>query len=61
MEADFDIMKRERYDNQELIPEDVKGNQIELIKEQILDLNDKFDFLMSLMIQQNKIQVKISD
>lgn len=26
-----------------------------------MDLNDKFDFLMSLMIQQNKLQVKVTE
>ena len=51
-------MKAERLDNEDLIPEDVHGNQIEIIKEQIIDLNDKFDFLVSLMIKSQKINVK---
>lgn len=58
MENDFDHMKQERYDNMDLVPVDVKGQQIETIKEQILDLNDKFDFLISLMIQSNKLKVR---
>lgn len=40
------------------MPVDVKGQQIEVIKEQILDLNDKFDFLISLMIQSNKLKMR---
>lgn len=58
MENDFDNMKAERADNQGLVPIDVKGQQIEVIKEQILDLNDKFDFLISLMIQSNKLKMR---
>jgi len=51
-------MKAERLDNEDLIPEDVHGNHIEIVKEQIIDLNDKFDFLISLMIKNQKLDVK---
>lgn len=54
-------MKAERLDNEDLIPEDVHGNHIEIVKEQIIDLNDKFDFLISLMIKNQKLDVKNAD
>ncbi len=54
-------MKLERLDNEDLIPEDVHGNHIEIVKEQILDLNDKFDFLISLMIKNQKLDVKTGE
>lgn len=44
-------MRYERKSNEEMLPEDVKGKHIDIIKEQVLDLNDKFDFLVSLMIK----------
>ena len=37
--------------NDELLPRDEQGEHIETIKEQILDLNDKFDYLVKLMIE----------
>jgi hypothetical protein len=58
MEEDFDKMRQERLDNMDLVPVDEKGEHIELIKEQILDLNDKFDFLISMMIKSRKVIVK---
>lgn len=51
MDAAADEMRVERLDNEDLIPEDVKGKHIEIVKEQIIDLNDKFDYLISLMIK----------
>lgn len=49
-------MKKERLDNEDLIPEDTHGVHLEIVKEQIIDLNDKFDFIVSLMAQSNKIK-----
>lgn len=37
------------------MPVDTQGNNIEVIKEQTLDLNDKFDFLVTLLLKGNKI------
>jgi len=54
-------MKAEREDNMDLIPEDVNGNNIEVVKEQILDLNDKFDFLISLLVKGQKLGVHSAD
>ena len=61
MDLQAEKMKVERLDNEDLIPEDVHGNHIEIVKEQILDLNDKFDFLISLMIKNQKLDVKTSE
>jgi len=36
---------------------DVKDTEIDIVKEQILDLNDKFDFLIQLMIKNQKLAV----
>jgi hypothetical protein len=50
-----DSMRNERKDNEDLIPKDLHGEYLEVVKEQIIDLNDKFDFLISLMIKGNKM------
>lgn len=41
-----------------LIKRDPQGEDIEIVKEQILDINDKFDFLVSLLMKSHKIQTK---
>lgn len=51
-----DIFRAERHHNGELTAIDEKERDLETIKEQILDLNDKFDFLVSLMIKGQKIE-----
>lgn len=61
MDLQAEKMKVERLDNEDLIPEDVHGNHIEIVKEQIIDLNDKFDFLISLMIKNQKLDVKTGE
>jgi hypothetical protein len=43
-------MKSERAQNKDLMPRDEQGEHVEIIKEQILDLNDKFDYLVKLML-----------
>ena len=48
-------MRHERKDNEDLVSKDVHGEYLEVVKEQIIDLNDKFDFLISLMIKGNKL------
>lgn len=54
-----DTMRDERKSNIDLLPVDVNGNNIELVKEQVLDLNDKFDFLLSLLMKGQKLGVKV--
>jgi hypothetical protein len=39
----------------------VQGENIEVVKEQILDLNDKFDFLVSILIKNKKIGIQQVD
>jgi hypothetical protein len=51
-------MKNERAQNQELLPNDEQGESIDVIKEQVLDLNDKFDYLVKLMIENETMQAK---
>lgn len=55
MTENVDQMRTERRDNEDLIPEDVHGTHLEVVKEQIIDLNDKFDFLITLMLKGNKL------
>ena len=52
-------LRHERKSNLDLIPRDVNAENIEVVKEQILDLNDKFDFLISLMMKGQKLNVNI--
>lgn len=45
--------------NENLLPEkDQKAIDIEVVKEQILDLNDKFDYLLFVMMKDKRIQPK---
>lgn len=53
-----EAMKSERIMNSELLPVDDQGESIEVIKEQMLDINDKFDFLVKLMLEGKAIQAK---
>jgi hypothetical protein len=47
-----DKLKQERKENEDLVPGvDKHILDIEVMKEQIIDLNDKFDYLISLMIK----------
>jgi hypothetical protein len=36
--------------------EDEKGVTVDIIKEQILDLNDKFDYILFLLMKQKQIE-----
>ena len=48
--------KQVRKNNDELLPEpDVASQDLKVVKDQILDLNDKFDYLMYLMIKGEKL------
>lgn len=45
--------------NEGLMPEkDQKAIDLEIVKEQILDLNDKFDYLLYVMMKEKKIENK---
>jgi hypothetical protein len=51
-----DMFHQERLDNEDLVPPpDQKEIDIEIVKEQILDLNDKFDYLILLMMKNKKM------
>lgn len=51
-----DKMRNERINNiEEILPIDEDGDNIEIIKDQMLDINDKFDYLVGLMMKSNKI------
>lgn len=42
--------------NEDLLPEkDQKAIDLEVVKEQILDLNDKFDYLLHVLMKEKKI------
>jgi|JI7StandDraft_1071085.scaffolds.fasta_scaffold568662_1 hypothetical protein len=56
MEKDFNKMKTERLDNENIVPFDEKKHNIKTAKEQVLDLNDKFDFLVKIMMQSHTIK-----
>jgi hypothetical protein len=50
------MFHQERLDNEDLVPPpDQKEIDIEIVKEQILDLNDKFDYLILLMMKNKKM------
>jgi flagellar basal body rod protein FlgB len=57
-----DKMKAERKNNiEDILPIDEDGNNVEIIKDQMLDINDKFDYLVSLMMRNNKIVPQSAD
>ena len=48
--------KVERVENEELVPlPDKKEIDLEIVKDQILDLNDKFDYLIFVMMKNKKM------
>ena len=55
MDESMDNLKAERKSNQQLLPDDPTSSSIDLIREQILDLNDKFDYLVTLFLKSKKI------
>lgn len=56
-----DELKEERLNNQDLVPFDENAHNIEVVKEQILDLNDKFDFLVTLLLKGQKLGVQVDE
>ena len=51
-----DKFKEERIQNEEVVPEqDPIQNSVSLIKSQVLDLNDKFDYLTALFLSGKKL------
>lgn len=55
-----DLFRDERKSNEELIENDTLGENVSVVKEQISELNDKFDFLVSLLLKSNKLGVSES-
>ena len=53
MYTEAEKLKDERKQNSDLLPVDENSNNIDIVKEQILNLNDKFDYLMSLLVKNN--------
>ena len=52
------MYREEKKQNEDICPGvDQKVIDIEVIKEHIIDLNDKFDYLVNLMIKNKKIAV----
>ena len=50
-ERQTELQREERKQNEDLVPEEPdEKRDIEVVKEHIIDLNDKFDFLVNLMI-----------
>ena len=48
--------------NEGLLPEvDQKAIDLEVVKEQILDLNDKFDYLLFVLMKERRIEQKNDD
>lgn len=51
-----DEMRQERINNNEdILPIDEDGNNIELIKNQVLDINDKFDYMVQMLLKSNQL------
>ena len=59
MEIATDYLREERISNLDMIPRDINGENIDIVKDQILDLNDKFDFLLSLLMKGEKLGVTL--
>jgi hypothetical protein len=58
LEKKTDLARAERKQNEDLVPPpDSQHQELEIVKEQVIDLNDKFDYLVSLMIKNQKIAV----
>ena len=62
MVRQVDEFQAERKMNEELMPDkDQKAIDIEIVKEQILDLNDKFDYLMYVLMKDRRLENKDGD
>jgi hypothetical protein len=59
MEVATGYLKQERISNLDMLPRDINAENIDLVKEQVLDLNDKFDFLLSLLMKGQKLGVTL--
>ena len=52
-----DLFRKERKQNEDIIPSiNQVEKDVELVKQQILDLNDKFDYIIFMMIKNQKLQ-----
>jgi hypothetical protein len=53
---EVDKLRIERQQNDDMVPkENPMEKDLDIVKSQILDLNDKFDYLIYLMIKNNKL------
>ena len=58
VERTSELHKAEKKENDDLVPgESQDVVDVEIIKEQIIDLNDKFDYLITLLLQDQQIAV----
>lgn len=56
MVQEVDKMRVERNQNNDILPpESSTEKDLQVVKEQILDLNDKFDYLLYLLVKDRKI------
>ena len=62
LQKQVDEFWEERKANEGLLPEkDQKAIDLEVVKEQILDLNDKFDYLLYVMMKDRRLESKGED
>ncbi len=55
MNKTVEQLKEERQDNEDMLPKDTHLQGLEVAKEQVLNLSDKFDFLIGLLAKSNKL------
>lgn len=56
MEAQTELFHIERINNESLVPPPNQTDiDVEIVKEQILNLNDKFDYLLYVMMKNQKL------
>jgi hypothetical protein len=57
MTVTTDALRNERLNNMDMNPVDNDAINLDIVKEQVLDLNDKFDFLISLLVKSKQMGV----
>ena len=62
MTRSVDEFKRERYNNIDLVPKrDQTSIDAEIVKDQVIDLNDKFDYLLYILFKSGKLEENMED
>eukprot|EP00349_Pseudokeronopsis_sp_Brazil_P007586 CAMPEP_0202967452 /NCGR_PEP_ID=MMETSP1396-20130829/12292_1 /ASSEMBLY_ACC=CAM_ASM_000872 /TAXON_ID= /ORGANISM="Pseudokeronopsis sp., Strain Brazil" /LENGTH=247 /DNA_ID=CAMNT_0049692473 /DNA_START=937 /DNA_END=1680 /DNA_ORIENTATION=- len=57
MQGQADKFRSERLQNEAILPEDdVVSSEVAEVKDYILEMNDKFDYLVSLFVQSNRLK-----